>query len=116
MGVLTEATGQGDVVLVRGATNRWGVMWEQSTDRATYTPVDLSGWSGLLVLRSPMGDVWASIPVFPSISGLTEITVGAADLVDPAWAGRAGGSWAVNLTDPDGRIERLAQGYFHMEA
>lgn len=116
MSVLTENTGRGDIALIRGATNQWGVLWEQSVDGADYQPVNLTGWTGALELRSTLGDVWLSVPVLPSVSGLTTITVTPEHLADVAWAGRSGGTWAVNLTAPDGHVERLAAGYFHLEA
>lgn len=111
-----QDTGRGDIALTRGATNRWGVLWETSNDGTTFAPVDVSAWTGMLELRSPMGDVWLSVPVVTSLSGLTTMIITPAHLAGEAWAGRAAGSWAVNLTALDGRVERLAQGYFHLEA
>ena len=116
MSVLMQDTGRGDIALTRGTTNRWGVLWETSTDGAMFAPVDVSAWTGVLELRSPMGEVWLSVPVVTSLTGLTTMTVTPAHLAGEAWAGCAGGTWAVNLTAPDGRVERLAQGYFHLEA
>lgn len=116
MSVLSESTGQGDVVLFRDATNRWGIRWEQSEDGTTFSPVDLTGWTGVLQLRSSLGDVWLSVPTVSEVSGLTTATVTPADLAASAWAARPGGSWTITLTAPDGHSERLGQGYFHLEA
>lgn len=116
MSVLMQDTGRGDVLLIRGTTNVWAVRWEQSADGITYAPVNLSGWTGVLELRSPLEDIWLSKSVSTSVDGVTVMTVTPADLSAPAWTARSGGSWAVNLTAPDAHVERLGQGYFHLEA
>jgi len=113
---LSEHVARGDVILYRGITNRWGVEWQDSTDGATFTPKNLAGWTGELELRSPDGELWAKLPATPSANGVTTMTVDREDLADPVWASRAGGSWAVTLTAPDGHTERLGDGTFKLEA
>ncbi|WP_424936664.1 MULTISPECIES: phage tail protein [Bacteria] len=116
MSVLTEDSGRGDVILFRDAVNRWGVEWQQSTDGATFAPKDLSGWAGELVLKSSLGETWARLPATTSANGVTTFTVTPDTLKDPAWDAREGGDWHVTITAPDGHTERLADGYFHLEA
>lgn len=105
-----------DVLLYRDASNRWGVLWEQSSDGgSTFIGRDLSDHTGELILRSPSGDVWLTLPTQSALSGLTVATVEPEHLSDPAWAARSGGSWAITITSPAGRAERLAAGYFALE-
>ncbi|MDR6868725.1 hypothetical protein J2Y69_003349 [Microbacterium resistens] len=116
MSVLSPGLALGDVILIRGVTNEWAVLWEHSTDGITFAPKNLSGWTATLVLRSPLGETWLSVPAFPSVNGTTVARATPAHLAAPEWAARSGGSWALTLTDPTGRVERLGQGYFHLEA
>lgn len=117
MSVLTENTGRGDVVIRRGVTTEWGVRWERSVDGgATFAPVDLEGWAGVLELRSLHSELWLSKPVTGDASGLVIATITPPDTASAVWAGRSNGTWLINMTDPDGRIERLGDGYFYLEA
>lgn len=116
MSVLAEATGRGDVLLRRGVTNRWGVRWQQSTDGVYFSSVDLTAWTGVLELRGPSGERWLERLTTTDVTGLAVATVTPEDLAGPEWNGRAGGAWLINLTAPDGHIERLADGYFLLEA
>lgn len=117
MSVLTEATGRGDVLIRRGVTTQWGVRWERSIDGgATFEAVDLSDWTAVLELRSPLGEVWLSKAVTTDASGLAVATIDPADTADPEWGGRSSGSWLINATAPDAHVERLADGYFAFEA
>jgi hypothetical protein len=116
MSVLAEATGRGDVLLRRGVNNEWGVRWERSEDGARFEPVDMTTWIGVLELRSVQSELWLSKPVSGGASGLVIATVQPADTAGLAWAGRAAGTWLINMTDPDGRVERLGDGYFYLEA
>lgn len=117
MSVLSENTGRGDVLIRRGVTTEWGVRWERSEDGGvTFEPVDLSAWTGVIELRSAHADVWLTKPVAGDASGLAVATIDPVDTADPVWAGRAGGNWLINMTDPDGRVERLGDGYFSLEA
>jgi hypothetical protein len=116
MSVLAQATGRQDVLLRRGVTETWGVRWEQSEDGSTFTPVDLSAWTGVVELRSMSNDVWLSKPVIGDSSGLAAATITPADTAAPEWVGRPSGTWLINMTAPDGRVERLGDGYFYLEA
>lgn len=116
-GVLAENTGRGDVLIRRGVTTEWGVRWERSVDGGvTFELVNMLGWSGVVELRSVMSDLWLSKPVACSDDGSAVVTLTPADTADVVWAGRSQGTWLMNVIDPDGRVERLGDGYFYLEA
>lgn len=106
-----------DVLLRRGVTTEWGIRWETTPDGGrTYAPVAWAGWAGTLTLRSVRGEEWVTLPVSLEPGGLCRVTVPAVALTGAVWAGRAHGTWAVVLTGPAGRVERLAGGIFYLEA
>lgn len=115
MGVLTERTARGDVLIRRGVTTTWAVRWQQSVDGVTFAPVDLSTWTGRLLLRGLAGELWLDALVACDTSGLAVATVTPEHTAADVWAGRAGGQWRIDLTAPDGHIERVGDGYFHLE-
>lgn len=117
MSVLAEATGRGDVLIRRGVTTEWGVRWERSVDAGvTFAPVDMLGWAGVVELRSIQSDLWLTKSVGCTDDGLAIVTLDPDDLAAPEWGGRSQGTWLINVTDPDGRVERLGDGYFYLEA
>lgn len=115
MSVLAQATARGDILLRRGVTTEWGVRWEHSSDGGkTYELVNMTGWIGTLELRSPAGDVWLTLALEPG-NGLCRVVVPADALASPEWAARSSGTWLVNVTDAEGQVDRLGDGYFYME-
>lgn len=117
MSVLVQATARGDVLLRRGITEEWGIRWEHSTDGGrTFEPVSWAGWSGELQLTSITGEVWAARPVSLEAGALCRVVIPHDLLAGAEWAARSQGAWSVTLTHDDGRRERLADGYFYLEA
>lgn len=118
MSVLSQMdSGRQDIILRRGVTDSLAVSWMRSSDGgATFQPVDLSAWTGALELLSTGGEVWLSKPVMLDEFGMATVAVDPADTSDLVWAGRASGVWRIDATDVDGYVERLASGYFFLEA
>lgn len=113
-GVLTDHVPQQDVLIRRGVDARWGVLWEQDTG-AGFAPVDMLGWGGVLRLTSLNGDVWLEQAIAPTSDGHAIAELAPAATLDPVWAGRRIGSWAITVTSPDGLVERLGEGTIRIE-
>lgn len=116
-GVLVEATGRMDIVIRRGVTEKYGVQWEHSDDGGlTFAGVDISLWTGVFVLRSPVDEELLRLNTKQSSSGLSQVEIRPTDLSKITIAGRTAGNWYLNITDPaTGRTERLGDGYFYLE-
>ncbi|MCD7100440.1 hypothetical protein [Pseudoclavibacter sp. 13-3] len=113
-GVLTQAVGRQDVLIRRGVSARWGVLWEQD-DGSGFQPVDLLTWSGTLRVSSPHGDVWLEQPVELTSDGLAIADLAASTTSSDVWAGRPRGTWTITATSPDGHVERLGEGTIRIE-
>lgn len=113
-GVLTQAVGRQDVLIRRGVSERWGVVWEQD-DGTGFHPVDLLAWTGRLTIVSPHGDVWVDQPVELTSDGHAIATIAPATTSGSEWVGRPAGSWAITATSPDGHVERLGEGTIRIE-
>lgn len=113
-GVLAQPVGRQDVLVRRGTTARWGVLWEQDTG-AGFAPVNMLGWVGVLRLTSLNGDVWLEQEIAPTSDGYAIAELAPAVMAGPVWAGRRVGSWAITVTSPDGLVERLGEGTIRIE-
>jgi hypothetical protein len=117
-GVLTEATATADKLLRRGVTERWTVRCEQDRGQG-FVPQDLSGWTGVVVIEGSFGEEWLTLPVSTDPvalkDGFATVTVPASTLTDVVWAGRKSGSWRMDMTAPDGHVERLGDGAIRIE-
>ncbi|MDU2421308.1 MAG: hypothetical protein E7D48_04225 [Bifidobacterium scardovii] len=98
-----------DVRLVRGDSERLGGRWRKR-DLLTgeIAPVDLSGWSGRVELRSPDGvELWYS----RACDEMTDDGYAVANLPPSAfasdiWLQRRSGQWKCRVTSPDGATVR----------
>jgi hypothetical protein len=114
MSVLAQKTARADILLRRGVSESWAVRWEQDSGTG-YLPVNISAWSGVVQLRSDAGDLWAEFQVTTFPDGLAQVDLPADAFADPVWGARGAGNWVMNITDPSGHVERLADGYFYLE-
>lgn len=117
-GVLTQATARQDILLRRGVTEMWTVRCTQDRG-AGYVAQDLTGWTGQMTIESPFGVVWLTRPVSTDPvalrDGFATVTVPASALAAAVWAGRREASWRLDMTAPDGHVERLADGAIRIE-
>ena len=101
-----------DMRLIRGDSSRLGARWRRRGPDGSVTPVDLSGWSGVVELRSSSGQLWWSGACVTGMDGLAVASVLPDLLAAPEWAGRRSGAWKCVVTSPDGLTSRtLAWGY-----
>lgn len=113
--VLTQDTPRQDILIRRGVTEKFGVLWEEDDGSgAGYQPVDLSGWECSLRIASPMGEVWAEYPAIPGANGIVSVELPASALMAPEWAARGSGQWSLTAVLGD-RVERLADGNYYLE-
>lgn len=112
-GVLAENVGRGDVLWVRGVTNRVGVHWQRAaTTGAPFLDVDLTGWECWLNLTLPDGRRvlhWLCV----CEPGRATATIPPDVTSDSEWAGRTTGEWRITGSR-DGTVELLGWGYWHM--
>jgi hypothetical protein len=111
-GVYGSLVGRLDVRLVRGDSSRLGVRWRRRHPDGSVTAVDLSGWSGVVELRSPSGELWWSVRCAMDADGFAVASIPPGLLSAPQWDGRRSGSWKCVAASPDGtRVRTLAWGY-----
>lgn len=95
MGVLTQATARGDVLLHRGADNGFGVRWLDSQDGGrSFAPVDLAGWSAACVLSDVEGREVRRVPCAVGADGVAFAALRPADLAGLPSSGR----WKIDAT------------------
>lgn len=109
-GVLTQDVGRMDLLIHRGASERFGVLWEQSSG-GRYLPVDLSGWACTATFTAPDGTVLLAREAEHSVNGTAACTLTPADTSADTWAAIAGGAWRITASK-DGRTDVLAWGNF----
>lgn len=116
MSVYGYEVARSDVRLIRGDSSRLGARWRRRGLDGSVTPVDLIGWSGVVELRSPTGELWWSATTdVMTTDGYAVATVPPNAWTSPEWAGRRSGSWSVTVTSPDKQTVRtLGWGYWHM--
>jgi len=117
-GVLAQATARQDILLRRGVTETWTVRCTQ--DRGSgFVAQDLTGWTGQVTIEGPFGEVWLTLPVSTDpvalLDGFATVTVPASTLTGAMWAGRREATWRMDMTAPDGHVERLADGAIRIE-
>jgi hypothetical protein len=112
MSVSGVSVARRDLRLIRGDSYRIGARWSHIKPDGTRVPVDLRGWSGVVELRSPSGQLWWSGACVTGMDGLAVASVLPDLLAAPEWAGRRSGAWKCVVTSPDGLTSRtLACGY-----
>lgn len=108
MAVLTQDVGRMDILVHRGVTERFGVLWQQSTG-GRFNAVDLTGWTVTGQLLSPDGAVWLSKICAGGADGLAVMQIDPADTAGAVWAGRGDGQWRITAVRED-RTELLGWG------
>lgn len=114
MGVLSQTVARGDLLLRRGVDEAFAVRWLWDEGDG-FKPKDLTEWTATCELRSPSGDVWASLDCETTADGLAFVRIPAELYESPEWAGRAQGTWRIDGIESAGRVERLGDGYFYLE-
>lgn len=110
---LIQETPRRDIVIRRGVSERFGVLWEEDAGTG-FAPVDLSGWVCTFRLFSPMGELWLEKAAFGGVDGVALATVSPGDLSDDVWASRGAGQWTLSAV-LGGRHERLGDGNYYLE-
>lgn len=114
MSVLGRKVGRADIRLIRGDTERVGGRWrKQNLQTGEITPVDLTGWTGTLELRSPDGrEIWyeqACQTMTDDGYALADIPVAA--FTPAVWNVRHTGRWKIVVSHRAHR-QTLAWGYW----
>lgn len=113
--VLTQDTPRQDILIRRGVSEKFGVLWEEDDGTgAGFQPVDLTAWSCVLRIASPMGEMWAEMQAIPGSNGVVSVEIAADALMAPEWAARGSGQWSLTASLGD-RVERLADGNYYLE-
>lgn len=113
MHVIDDSPARGDFVLRRGVTNDIGSRWmEDRLDGSGYRPKDLTGYTAELRMEYAGSEVYSQ-PCECTSLGLVYCAV------PPEAFGlwpdsRQQGEYAIDATAPDGRVTRVAEGYWHM--
>lgn len=105
-----------DIRIVRGDSDRVGGRWRLlNLVTGEVTPKDLSGWTGVVELRSPDGgELWWSRPC----DEMTDDGYAVADIPPSAftadlWEQRRAGQWKCRVSSPDGATVRtVGWGYW----
>ena len=115
-GVLAENVGRGDILLLRGVTNRWGVHWQQKTSASgSFEDVDLTDFTCTFDMRLTSSDdvVYSQPCDAHGTDGLAGVTIPANAFTADIWAGRTSGEWKITATK-SGVTELLGWGYWHL--
>ena len=113
-GVLAENVGRGDILLLRGITNRLAVKWERDTGSGLQ-PVDLTDYICTFELRLPGSDgvAYSRACDAHGIDGIAAVYIPADAFTATAWAARRSGEWRMTASK-DGTTELLGSGYWHL--
>lgn len=113
-GVLAECAGRGDLLLLRGITNRWAVTWERDAGSG-FEPVDLTDYLCTFEMRLAGSDtvVYSRACDAHGVDGVAAIFIPSDAFTDPVWASRRSGEWRMTATQGD-ITELLGSGYWHL--
>lgn len=113
-GVLAENVGRGDVLLLRGITNRLGAKWERDTGSG-FQPVDLTDYTCLFEMRLAGSDtvVYSRACDAHGIDGVAAVFIPPDAFKDQIWLPRPSGEWRITATRND-VTELLGAGYWHL--
>jgi hypothetical protein len=113
-GVLAENVGRGDVLLLRGITNRLGAKWERDTGSG-FQPVDLTDYVCTFELRLPGSEdvVYSRACDAHGTDGLAAVTIPANAFTADVWIRRKSGEWKITATK-NNVTELLGWGYWNL--
>jgi hypothetical protein len=113
-GVLAENAGRGDILLLRGITNRLAVKWERDQGSG-FQPVNLTDYVCTLELLLPGSDdvVYSRACDAHGIDGIAAVYIPPDAFKDQNWAARHSGEWRITASK-DGVTELLGTGYWHL--
>jgi hypothetical protein len=111
-GVLAETDGRGDILLLRGITNRLAVRWQRDSGSG-FQPVDLTDYVCTFELRPPgSGDVaYSRACDAHGIDGIAAVYIPPDAFTATAWATRRSGEWRMTASN-GGTTELLGWGYW----
>lgn len=110
-----DRTVRADLLLRRGTSIRRGIQTTVQTETGgPFAPLDMSGWTGFFVMAGSDGTEWYRRPLMFSADGYATIDIPSTTFLPDIWIGRSSGIWRMEATAPDGHVERLGEGYWHM--
>lgn len=113
-GVLAENVGRGDVLLLRGITNRLAVKWERDTGSG-FQPVDLTDYVCTFELRLTGSEdvVYSRACDAHGTDGLAAVYIPPDAFTADVWLGRNSGEWKITATK-NNVTELLGWGYWNL--
>ena len=113
-GVLAECAGRGDLLLLRGITNRWAVTWERNSGSG-FQPVDLTDYVCTFELRLTGSEdvVYSRACDAHGIDGVAAVYIPPDVFASPVWVARRSGEWRMTASK-DNITELLGSGYWHL--
>lgn len=113
-GVLAETSGRGDILLLRGITNRLAVTWQRDSGSG-FQPVDLTDWACRFELRVSGSDdvVYSRACDAHGVDGIAAVYIPPDVFATPVWASRRSGEWRMTASKND-VTELLGSGYWHL--
>jgi hypothetical protein len=113
-GVLAENVGSGDILLLRGITNRLAVKWERDSGSG-FQPVDLTDYICRFELRVSGSDdvVYSRACDAHGIDGVAAVYIPPDAFTATLWADRRSGEWRMTASKND-ITELLGSGYWHL--
>lgn len=102
-----------DIAVAVGTTQAIGFRWFKATDPAgsDKEAVDLSAYTGTVLLESLGGDPWLEFSPSLHFDGMCEVALTPTMTSGPEWGARDSGRWSVTVTAPDGTVTCIAAGY-----
>lgn len=110
-GVLVETAGRGDILLLRGITNRLAVRWQRDSGSG-FKPVDLTDYVCTFEMRLSGSDtvVYSRACDAHGIDGVAAVYIPPDAFKDQIWLPRPSGEWRITATRND-VTELLGWGY-----
>jgi hypothetical protein len=110
-----DRTVRADLLLRRGSSIRRAIVTEVQTEAGgPFAPLDMSGWTGRFLMAGPDGTLWCQQPLAFTVDGYSIVDIDPTAFAGDVWAGRRSGVWRMEATAPDGHVERLGEGYWHL--
>ncbi|MCI1635215.1 hypothetical protein [Bifidobacterium sp.] len=103
-----------DIRLIRGDSHRLGAICQTYDAAGKLIPVNLTGWSGFVELRSMSGVLWWSGQCDMTNDGYAVTDMSSDTLTAAVWHGRSTGQWKCVVTSPANVVSTLAWGYWYL--